>query len=113
MAAPVATRTDRFPELRQRAVTMHRARLPWPLIVRTIEREFGVHISRSIIRVWAEAGEYRPTSLRVVQLTEEQEQAIAEGTAAKRAEVAKLPRKCGTCLGVSPGEACRWCGASR
>jgi len=113
MASPVATRTDRFPELRQRAVTMHRAHLPGRLIERTIAREFGVNLSRSIVRVWAEAGEHRPTSLRVVQLTDEQEEAIAESTAAKRAELAKLPRKCGTCLGVSRGDLCRWCGASR
>jgi len=113
MASPVATRTDRFPELRQRAVTMHRAHFPGRLIERTIAREFGVYLSRSIVRVWAEAGEHRPTSLRVVQLTAQQERAIAQSTEAVRAELAKLPRKCGTCLGVSPGELCRWCGAAR
>lgn len=116
MAPRLMNRTDRYEELKVRAVQLLDD-VGGTAMVQVIRREFGVTISRSLAWQWKHrkprpaTGRPRYTTQPIHHLTPEQERRIDQITARERAKVAALPHRCPRCRGVGPAGPCMWCGA--
>lgn len=78
-----------------------------PLVVEMIRQETGLPITKQAVANIITGQRNRHL---IAPITPGQERNIAEVEAEQQAQINKLPHRCPSCAGVTPGGTCRWCG---